>query len=177
VDALAKVTGSTNPRRHRVEHASLLPKDLRSEMFRHGIRVSVQPLFITSDTWALDRLGAQRILDLYPLRSMLSEGLVASGGSDSPVESMSPMLGMWAAMTRGGSNLEESIGLEEALSLYTSNSLSNGLDELGTVGVGSPANFTLLDSNTMGMHPALFRKVGVLATVVDGVVVHSYGLD
>jgi hypothetical protein len=175
VDALAKVTGSTNPRRHRIEHASLLPRDLRSKMVKHSIRATVQPLFITSDTWALDRLGEERVSDLYPLRSMLSEGLVASGGSDCPVESMSPILGMWAAMTRGGSNLEESLSLEEALSLYTSNSLSNGFDDFMTRGVGSPASFTLLDSDTTAMHPALFRKVGVLATVVDGVVVHSYG--
>jgi hypothetical protein len=144
-------------------------------MARHGIRATVQPLFITSDTWAVDRLGEERVLDLYPLRSMLSEGLVASGGSDSPVESMSPILGMWAAMTRGGSNPKESLSLEEALRLYTSNSLSNGFDDAGTPGAGFPANFTLLDSDTTGMHPALFRKVGVLATVVDGVVVHSYG--
>jgi hypothetical protein len=176
INALAPVTGSTNPHRHRIEHASLLPRDLRSRMARHGIRATVQPLFITSDTWAADRLGEERALDLYPLRSMLSEGLVTSGGSDSPVESMSPILGMWAAMSRGGSNLRESLSLDEALSLYTSNSLSNGFDDCGNSLIeGSPANFTLLDSDTRGMHPALFRRIGVLATVVEGSAVHSYG--
>jgi hypothetical protein len=174
-DALAEVTGPSNPRRHRIEHASLLPRDLRAKMAKHSIRATVQPLFITSDTWAADRLGEERTLDLYPLRSMISEGLVASGGSDSPVESMSPILGIWAAMTRGGSNVKESLVFDEALSLYTSNSLSNGFDDNGALSEGSQANLTLLDSDTSGMHPALLRKVGVLATVVDGTLVHSYG--
>lgn len=176
LDALGKVTGTKNPRRHRIEHASLLPKDLRSKMVRHGIRAAVQPLFVTSDTWAVDRLGEERVRDLYPFQSMVTDGIIASGGSDSPVESLSPILGIWASMTRGGSTLPEAITLEQALALYTTNGESNGLeDPARSVEEGSAANFTLLDSATEGMHPALFRKVGVLATVVGGAVVHSYG--
>jgi predicted amidohydrolase YtcJ len=175
-DALAGVAGTKNPRRHRIEHASLLPKDLRSKMAHHGIRVTVQPLFITSDTWAADRLGAERARDLYPLKSMLDEGLIASGGSDSPVESMSPVLGTWAAMVRGGLAPEESLHFAEAIGLYTSNASTNGFDETGSSLVeGGRADMTLLDSDVGGMHPALFRKVGVAATVVDGTVIHSFG--
>ncbi len=176
IGALSKVTGSGNPKRHRIEHASLLPKDLRSKMAKCGIRATVQPLFITSDTWAVDRLGEERANDLYPLASMLEDGIVASGSSDSPVESLSPVLGMWAAMTRGGMNPDECLNLNQALSLYTANAASNGFDDLsGTLEVGHPANLTVLDSDVEGMHPALFRKVGVLATVVEGAAVHSYG--
>ncbi|MDG7012633.1 MAG: amidohydrolase [Nitrososphaerota archaeon] len=176
IGALSKVTGATNPRRHRIEHAGLLPRDLRSQMARHGIRAAVQPCFVTSDTWAVERLGEERIRDLYPFRSMLSEGLVASGGSDCPVESLSPVLGVWAAMTRGGIVPEEAIGMGEALQMYTSMAVSNGLDER-PFAEGAPADLTLLDSAVAGMHPALFRKVKPLATVVEGAPVHSYGLD
>jgi predicted amidohydrolase YtcJ len=174
VEALATVTGSGNPRRHRIEHAGLIPRDLRRKMARHGIRASVQPLFVTSDTWAVDRLGEDRVRDLYPFKSMLAEGIVVSGSSDSPIESISPVLGMWASMTRGGSVPEESLGLDEAVALYTSSAASNGFDE-AHLAEGAPANLTLLDSDTTGMHPALLRRVGVLATVVDGSAVHSFG--
>jgi predicted amidohydrolase YtcJ len=174
VRSLSRVTGARNPRRHRVEHASLLPVDLRSKMAKHGIRAAVQPCFVTSDTWAVDRLGEERLRDLHPFRSMLEEGILVSGGSDSPVESLSPVLGMWAAMTRGGSVPEESLTLEQSLALYTSAASSNGFDE-SDLREGAPANFTLFDSDIGGMHPALFRKVGVLATVVNGASVHSYG--
>ncbi|MDG7010977.1 MAG: amidohydrolase [Nitrososphaerota archaeon] len=174
VEALSLVTGGGNPRRHRIEHASVVPRDLRSKMARHGIRAAVQPSFVTSDTWAAERLGEERLRDLHPFRSMLEEGIVASGGSDCPVESLSPVLGMWSAMTRGGSVPSESVTLEQALALYTSFAASNGFDELA-LKEGSPADFTLFDSDIEGMHPALLRKVGVLATVVNGVAVHSYG--
>ena len=175
VAALARVAGPDNPHRHRIEHASLLPRDLRSRMVRHGIRAAVQPLFITSDSWAMDRLGEERVRDLYPLKSMLADGIVASGSSDSPVESMSPILGIWAAMTRGDPDSKERLDFDEALSLYSTNGQSNGADPVGGLSEGSPATLTLLDSDTRGIHPALFRKTGVLATLVDGVAVHSYG--
>ena len=176
-EALGNVAGGLNPRGHRIEHASLLPKDLRGKMTRHSVRATVQPLFITSDTWAVDRLGEERVRDLYPLKTMLAEGIVASGGSDSPIESMSPILGMWAAMTRGGADSHEKLSLEQALSLYTTNGRSNGLDSAEGLVEGAQADLTLLDSDIGGMHPALFRKVGVLATIVDGRAVHSYGAD
>jgi hypothetical protein len=175
-EAIGAVSGTKNPRRHRIEHASLLPRDLLSKMARHGIRAAVQPLFVTSDLWATQRLGEERAKDLYPFRSMLGEGIIVSGSSDSPVESLSPVLGIWAAMTRGGANPNESLGLDDSLSLYTSNAAANGFDdENGLLAEGAPADLTVVDSDTEGMHPALLRKVGVLATVVGGSVAHSFG--
>ena len=173
-DAIGAVAGAKTPRRHRIEHAALAPEDVRSKMARHAIRAAVQPCFVTSDTWAVDRLGEERARDLYPFRSMLEEGLVVSGSSDSPVESLSPVLGVWAAMTRGGFVPRERLDLEGALGLYASGARSNGFDD-PTFAEGSPAEFTVLDSAVAGMHPALFRNVGVLATVVDGAPVHSFG--
>ena len=174
VGSLSRVTGARNPRRHRVEHASLVPRDLVAKMAKHGIRAAVQPCFVTSDTWAAERLGEERARDLYPFRSMLEAGVLLSGGSDSPVEPLSPVLGMWAAMTRGGSSPGESLTLEQALALYTTGAWSNGFDEL-SLKVGGRADFTLFDSDIGGMHPALLRKVGVLATVVGGEAAHSFG--
>ena len=174
IGALAPVTGGGNERRHRIEHGGVLPKDLRRQMVKHGIRLAAQPLFVTSDTWAIDRLGEERIRDYYPLKSIMDEGIPLSGASDSPVESLSPLLGMWASMTRGGMVPEESLGLGQALSLYTSNAASNGFDVAG-ISAGAPADLTLLDSDISGMHPALLRKVGVAATVVAGIPVHSFG--
>jgi predicted amidohydrolase YtcJ len=174
IRALSRVTGARNPRRHRIEHASLLPGDLLTKMAKHGIRAAVQPLFITSDTWAAKRLGEDRVNDLYPLKSMLAEGVVASGGSDSPIEQMSPMLGIWAAMVRGGFALQESLSLDEALDLYTLNASSNGFDETGSRLVeGAWANLVLLDADLEGMHPAMVRKVRAAATIVNGKLVYS----
>jgi hypothetical protein len=174
IQALSRVTGAGNPRRHRIEHASLLPTDLLARMVKHGIRAAVQPLFITSDTWAAKRLGEDRVRDLYPLESMLAGGIVASGSSDSPIEQLSPLLGVWAAMVRGGFAPRESLSLDEALGLYTSNASSNGFDEVGFgLAEGAEANLTLLDSDVEGMHPAMVRKVRIAATFVNGKLAYS----
>jgi predicted amidohydrolase YtcJ len=179
IQALARVTGTKNPKRHRIEHASLLPRDLMAKMVKHGIRAAVQPLFITSDTWAADRLGEDRVDDLYPLKSILAEGIMASGGSDSPIEHMSPLLGVWAAMVRGRFARGETLSLDDALGLYASNASSNGFDEAESgLAEGAGANLTLLDSDVEGMHPAIVRKVRVAATFVKGRLAYSsIGVD
>jgi len=105
---------------------------------------------------------------------MLREGIVCSGSSDAPVETLSPVVGAWSAMVRDGSNSEESLTLDQSIGLYTDNANSNGLDDSFGVAVGATADFTIMDSDITGMHPALFRKVGVAATLVGGSVVHSY---
>jgi hypothetical protein len=175
VSALSSVSGGRNPRRHRVEHASLLPKDLRSKMRKHDICATVQPSFIVSDSWAARRLGEERVNDLYPLRSMLDEGIVASGSSDAPVEPLSPIVGMWAAMVRGGYAEQEKLSLPQSVALYTNNAAKNGFDDKAAQIIeGGRADFTLLDSDIDGIHPAMLRKVGTAATVVDGRVVYSF---
>lgn len=176
IAAISRVSGKDNHRGHRIEHASLLPPDLLAKMARFRIRATVQPLFITSDSWAESRLGEERVRHLYPLRSMLAEGIVASGSSDAPVESVSPILAMWAAMARGGFAEEESLSLEEAVRLYTSNARSNGLEEPWEVSEGAPADLTLLDSGINGMHPALLRKVRVALTITGGSVAYTSGV-
>lgn len=171
IQALSTVAGGGNPRRHRIEHASLLPKDLRAKVKKHGIRLAVQPSFIVSDAWAEKRLGPERARDLYPLKSILSEGIVASGGSDAPVESLSPLLGMWAAMAGRASS--ECLNLDEAMRLYTSNAAVNGFDEPVSLKEDSLGDLTLLDSDIRKAHPTLLRRVGVAATIVGGELAYS----
>ena len=173
--ALSTVAGGGNPRRHRIEHASLLPADLRTGLRKLNIGVTIQPCFVVSDAWAELRLGGERVRDLYPFKSMVQEGIVVSGSSDAPVETLSAIIGIWAALDRGGSTPRERLSLAEAMDLYTGNAAFNGLDE-GATGLreGSRADFTLLDSNVEGMHPAMLRKVRTAATVVAGEVVYSF---
>ena len=174
-EALSEVTGGNNPRAHRIEHASLLPRDLRQKIAKHSIRLTVQPSFITSDTWAKSRLGEERVRDLYPLKSIVSGGILASGGSDAPVESISPILGAWSAMVGSGESPGERLGLGDAFDLYAWRGSANGLEDRinKMVEEGMPANLTLLDSDISHLHPAMLRKVGVSATVADGGIVYS----
>src|SRR5262249_37947504 len=87
--------------RPRVEHAQLLqPRDV--PRFRAlGVIPSMQPTHMTSDMpWAPARLGPDRLRGAYAWRTLLRTGVVIAGGSDFPVESPNPFLGVFAAVTR-----------------------------------------------------------------------------
>ncbi len=87
--------------RLRVEHAQVLaPEDV--PRFRQlSVIPSMQPTHCTSDMyWAEARLGSKRIRGAYAWRSLLNTGVFIPGGSDFPVESPNPFLGIYAACTR-----------------------------------------------------------------------------
>ena len=176
IDAIESVTRGKNQWRHRIEHCSLCSVDVMKRLKEAGIGVSVQPHFVISDTWARERLGEGRVKWLYPLKSLLKNGVTASGGSDAPVEPVSPILGMWAAMVGADYSAEERLDIQEALRLYTRNAAINGFDEgsLGEIREGFLADLTILDSDIRDIHPAMLRKVGVAATIVNGRVAYSY---
>lgn len=179
INAIVKSSKKLNGR-NRIEHCSLCPYELIKRIADGRISVTVQPHFIISDIWAMARLGERRILDLYPFKSLLNNGISVSAGSDAPVEPINPILGIWASIAGNNYAPEQRLGLEEAIRMYTVNAAYNGLDEelIGSIREGSVADLTILDSNIDGMHPAMIRKVGIAATIVNGNLIYSYeGLD
>ena len=78
---------------------------MRSEDFvrfaKLGVIASMQPYHAIDDgRWAEKKLGAQRSRSSYAWRSMLDAGAQLAFGSDWPVAPLSPMLGIYAAVTR-----------------------------------------------------------------------------
>jgi predicted amidohydrolase YtcJ len=87
--------------RLRVEHAQVLALDDIPRFKQLGIIPSMQPTHCTSDMyWAEARLGPARVLGAYAWRSLLKTGVIIPGGSDCPVESPNPILGIYAAVSR-----------------------------------------------------------------------------
>src|SRR5262249_20066351 len=68
----------------RVEHASLCPPDLMARMRALGVVAAVQPQFIVSDFWTVERLGPQRAPWAYPFRSMREAGIRLAGRTPRP---------------------------------------------------------------------------------------------
>lgn len=99
-DAAMKVAKVPDPRL-RVEHAQVLLKEDISRFKKLGVIPSMQPTHCTSDmSWAELRLGPERIRYSYAWQSLLKDGNIIVGGSDFPVESPDPRLGIYAAATR-----------------------------------------------------------------------------
>ena len=163
------VASGVDPRRLRIEHASVLTaKDLQ-RIGRLGIIASVQPAFIGSETtWLGERVGEDRLRLTYPFASLLAAGATLAGGSDSPVESPDPFAGMALARDRAGLVVEESLNAAAALGLFT-NGGSKALGEPPPLAVGSPADLVVVDRDPLTASADELRETAVVATVIDGV--------
>jgi len=160
--------------RHRIEHASVLNEKLIQQMKRLGVIASVQPHFIVSDFWVEDRLGKERARWVYPFKTLLKEGVVVCAGSDCPVEPISPLLGVWAAVAKQP-NLEEKLTVEEALRLYTVNAAYAAFEEKlrGTIEEGKLADLVVLSEDPFEIEPENLKDIKVLMTIVGGQIVYS----
>jgi predicted amidohydrolase YtcJ len=160
--------------RHRIEHCSVLNPRLISRMKSLGLVASVQPHFVISDFWTVDRLGTERTRWAYPFKSLLKENVIVAAGSDCPVEGISPISGIWAAVARED-NPEEILTPTEALRTYTKNAAYASFDEnsKGTLEPGKFADFTILSEDPTEIPPDKIRDIAVEMVIVDGKVVFS----
>lgn len=187
LDAYAKALGAdamASDHRWRVEHAQVLsPEDLPRLAKMHVI-ASMQPTHATSDMpWAEDRLGPQRIVGAYAWRQLRDSGARLALGSDFPVESVDPRLGLYAAATRtdaagmpaGGWHPEETLTSYEALRGFTLDAAYAGFAEaeVGSLAPGKRADFVLLAQDPLAIPAAQLRDLTVLATYVDGKLVYE----
>ncbi len=97
LDALQPHAGAWARWRPRVEHAQCVdPAD--APRFRElGVIASMQPVHAVSDRELADREWVGRTAHAYAWRLLLRAGAVLAFGSDAPVESPSPWLGLRAA--------------------------------------------------------------------------------
>jgi hypothetical protein len=160
--------------RHRIEHCSILNPRLITLMKRLNIIASVQPHFVVSDFWALDRVGPQRIRWAFPFKTLLKKGVCVASGSDCPIEDISPLLGIWAAVTRKD-NTDQNLSVEEALKTYTLNAAHASFDEdkKGTIEAGKFADLTILSDDPTKIPAEKLREVAVEMVIVGGRVVYS----
>lgn len=179
LDAIEAAQGADASRRHRIEHAQVIRLDDVDRLVRGGIVASMQPTHATSDMpWAEARVGAERIAGAYAWRRMLEAEVLLAFGSDAPVESHRPALGLYAAVTRqdaeglpeGGWTPSQRLSTEEALAAFTRGAArAIGRDDLGVIRAGALADLTVLDGDPRTMSPAALRELPIRATYVAGV--------
>lgn len=169
-------------RRFRVEHAQHLSPAAIARFGREGVIPSMQPYHAIDDgRWAEKRIGAGRLGTTYAFRSLLDAGARVAFGSDWTVAPLSPVLGVYAAVTRrtlDGRNPdgwvpEQRITVEEALEAYTSSAAFAGYaeDRLGTLQPGMLADLAVFDRNLLAVDRVEIEEARVDLTVVDGRIV------
>jgi predicted amidohydrolase YtcJ len=163
--------------RDRIEQAAVLNEELMERMKKQKVIVSVQPRVVNSEfsVWsAAEHLGADRARRLYPLKTLLREGIRVSGGSDCPMEPLSPLLGIQAAVTREFFP-EERITVDEALQIYTLDAAYASFEESvkGSIEEGKLADLTVLSSDPHTVPPNKIGNIKVEMTIIGGRVVYS----
>ena len=110
----------------RIEHAQHLhPADI-PRFASLNVTASMQPIHATSDCKMADDLLGARARSAYAFKSLLNTGARLAFGSDCPVETLDPWVGIHAAVTRerangephGGWYPEEKLSVEEAARAY-----------------------------------------------------------
>jgi predicted amidohydrolase YtcJ len=122
---------------------------------------------------AVERLGKERARWLYPLKTLLRKGICVCGGSDCPMEPLSPLLGIQSVVARRFFP-EEKVTIDEALRMYTVNAAYASSDEnvKGSIEEGKFADFTVLSSDPHEVSPSKIGDIAVEMTIVGGKVAY-----
>jgi len=132
----------------------------------------VQPLVISSEflVWhALENLGAERARWLYPLKTLLNNGIKVASGSDCPMEPLTPLQGIQALVTRKPFP-EQRVSVEEALRMYTIDAAYSSSEEniKGSIEEGKLADLVVLSRNPAMVPPDEIKEIDLELTVVRG---------
>jgi predicted amidohydrolase YtcJ len=152
------------------------------DMARYGIMAAANPVFQWQEGVAFAvNLGEDRMARTQPFRSYMEGGVVMTSGSDFPVTSHDPWIGIYALLTRRDQatgtvhGADETVGIADALRSYTINGAYATYDEewKGSIEVGKVADLVVVDLPDIGMlekDPELCFSMRdrVLLTLVDG---------
>ena len=174
-DANARYSGMRN----RVEHLQILSPQDWERPARLGVIASMQPIHATSDMFISDSHLGERAAHAYVFRSLLDSGAVLAFGSDCPVETIDPLIGIHAAVTRrrldgtpgpDGWHAEQRLSVEEAIRGFTHGAAFAARMEsrLGTLTPGKWADMTVLAQDPLSIDPMEIPQAGVQATLVAG---------
>jgi predicted amidohydrolase YtcJ len=173
-----------NDLRWRIEHSQVVHPDDLPKFVQYGIVPSVQTTHATSDMdWAGERLGSDRLKTAYAYRTLLALNGWLPNGSDFPVESINPLYGFYAAISRKdlqgnpseGFQMQEALSRKQALLAMTVWAARACFEETatGSLEPGKSADFVVLDKDIMLINEAVIPRVRILETFVDGEKVYT----
>lgn len=161
----------------RIEHGSVLPRDLDAVLAAGGVTVVAQPsLPFERGDHHLATVADEDLPFLHRLASLRAAGIPLAAGSDAPVTSIDPWVAIRAAverLTRSGVPIGDTEALDPAaaLDLFLGDPLAPG-GPPRRVRRGAPADLVLLDA-PLALVLASPDRSHVRSTWVGGRLVHG----
>jgi predicted amidohydrolase YtcJ len=179
--AFAEAGDACRALRPRIEHLQILHPDDVPLLATTAVVASMQPVHCVSDApWVPARIGPGRARGAYAWRTAARAGAVLAFGSDFPVESPDPRLGLQAAETRRSRTGEvfhpdEVLGRGEALAAFTRGPAWAVFAEgrRGMIREGRDADLTAFAEDVLAVPADELPSAPVALTVVGGRVVHE----
>jgi len=156
-------------RRYRIEHAQHLNPALIERFADAEVIASMQPYHAVDDgRWMEPKIGPQRARWAYAFRALLDAGVTVTFGSDWTVAPLDPLLGVYAAVTRG-------VTVSEALRCYTANNAYAMFreHEIGRIVPGMLADIVVLSRDLFTIAPETIGEVKVDFTIFDGKTIYE----
>lgn len=178
---------SVKDHRFRIEHAQILDEADIPRFARMGVIASMQATHCTSDMpWVHDRIGKKRAREgAYVWQKLLKTGARIANGSDAPVESINPLWGIYAAITRqdhqgnppGGWYPDQRMTREQALRSFTLDAAYAAFEEdiKGSLEKGKLADMVVLSKDIMTIPAREILKTRVVMTIIGGKIVYQQG--
>jgi predicted amidohydrolase YtcJ len=182
--AAAQNANGSRDRRDRVEHAQVVAPADFARFTSLGVIASMQPSHLLDDErWAAERLGPERVKGAYAWHSMEQGGTHLAFGTDYPTESMNPLRGIYACVTRelpgggppGGWQPQEKLSMDECLRAYTAGSAYAEFEEKekGTIAPGMLADIVVFPVDITRVPPRDLLETKVTMTIAGGRVVYG----
>ena len=171
-------------RRFHIEHSQhLRPGDIQ-RFAKLGVIASVQPTHLMEDgNWAEKRIGKERLKYMHPYNSFLKAGVKVAFGTDFPVVTLNPLVGLYMAVTRRtsdgknpkGLEPQEKISIEDAIKCYTINGAYAEFQEnkKGSIEPGKLADLIVLNQDILTIDPVKIKDVKIDMTVLGGKIIYN----
>jgi predicted amidohydrolase YtcJ len=184
VEAARATNGFRDTRPH-LAHLQVVHPDDLPRFRRLGASANLQPLWAAHepqmDDLTIPFLGGDLARWQYPFGDLLRSGATLAAGSDWPVSSPDPLLGIHVAVNRRhlGAHTdvflpEQRLDLGTALAAYTAGSAYvNHRDDTGSLRVGYRADLVVLDRDPFEAPVDRLGDTRVALTYVDGRLVHA----
>ncbi|HZZ84468.1 MAG TPA: amidohydrolase [Anaeromyxobacteraceae bacterium] len=177
--ALAEAGIDLEPLRPRLEHAQLLPPGDVHILKDHWGVASMQPIHAVQDApWIQKRLGVGSpiLAGAYAWKTVLRYGVPLAFGSDFPIESPDPRLGLAAAEQRIPAGKrepwqpEQRLTRHEALRAYTRGAAVAALADKrrGEIRAGQDADLTVFSGDPLATPASELPRLKVLRVIVGG---------